>query len=93
MPWDSHRWRLGSLNGCRPSRGLEEALRLHIPNLPGIRDAKATWDELSEEIDQMETGFRDGQHGKWHALWRTIGRGKDVVDPWIALIPDEYGLV
>ncbi|KAH2192370.1 hypothetical protein KXW59_007024 [Aspergillus fumigatus] len=62
-------------------KSLEELLKHYLPENLGLQfqaDAKKL-EELANETF-------------WHSLWYHVGDTKDTLDPWVALIPNEYGL-
>ena len=51
------------------------------------------WEKLSNDMLKSQADFEDGKEGGfWGKIWYNLGGAKDAVDPWIALIPNEYGL-
>jgi len=51
------------------------------------------WETLSNDMLKSQADFEDGKEGGfWGKIWYNLGGAKDAVDPWIALIPNEYGL-
>ncbi|KAK4150083.1 hypothetical protein C8A00DRAFT_46436 [Chaetomidium leptoderma] len=79
----------------RPYLQLEEALKVYVPNLLGIRLPEShnlKWDDLSEKIGLMEKQCKGARMGLWHSLWHKMGQSQEAADAWIAFIPDDYGL-
>ncbi|KAH2459094.1 hypothetical protein KXW63_001861 [Aspergillus fumigatus] len=67
-------------------KSLEELLKRYLPENLGLQfqaDANQL-EELANEPDRHKTF--------WHSLWYHVGDTKDTLDPWVALIPNEYGL-
>ncbi len=53
------------------------------------------WDDLFEQIAraQGEHGANGAKKSQWYKyLWRKAGSKAEAVEPWLQLIPDEYGL-
>ncbi|KAL2261626.1 hypothetical protein VTK26DRAFT_3745 [Humicola hyalothermophila] len=76
----------------RPYLQLEEALRVYIPNVLGIKEPSPSWDALADKIGRMEKRFGDVNSGLWHSLWYKMGQQQEVADAWLAFIPDQWGL-
>lgn len=74
---------------------LEELLKRYLPENLGLQfqeDAKKL-EELAEKLANKEAQYTNRQKTFWHSLWYYIGDAKDTLDGWVALIPNEYGLV
>jgi len=72
-------------------RRLEQALRAHINKTLQIQ--VATFDSsLCDKIASMEKAYGETNQGLWHRLWYGMGDSREVVEAWIGLIPDAYGL-
>lgn len=67
------------------------SLRVDVgPNTPKIE-----WDGLFDQINNVEEEAHGTEHGPraiFCSLALKIGENKEVIDPWISLIPNEYGL-
>lgn len=53
------------------------------------------WDGLFDQINDVEEEAHGTEHGPraiFCSLALKIGEKKEVIDPWISLIPNEYGL-
>ncbi|KAL9116541.1 MAG: hypothetical protein Q9187_006933, partial [Circinaria calcarea] len=86
---------LGKFVPFQPYLQLAQALKFNIPTTLGIRyegDTQESWDNLVEKISQTQTKYKDSTDGFWHSLWYNIGDAKDAMDPWLAIIPEAYGL-
>jgi len=76
---------------AQPHRRLEQALRAHINKTLQIQ--VATFDSsLCDKIASMEKAYGETNQGLWHRLWYGMGDSREVVEAWIGLIPDAYGL-
>ncbi|CAK7232194.1 hypothetical protein SEUCBS140593_008180 [Sporothrix eucalyptigena] len=54
-----------------------------------------SWDDLFEQMARAQGDHKDrvAHKGNWFRyLWRKAGTQKDAIEPWLQLIPDEYGL-
>jgi len=57
------------------------------------RETLNKWDTLSKDMLKSQDDFEAGKEGGfWGKIWYNLGSAKDAIDPWIALIPNEYGL-
>ncbi|OJJ50410.1 hypothetical protein ASPZODRAFT_129035 [Penicilliopsis zonata CBS 506.65] len=75
-------------------RSLEGLLRDYLPMNLGLEfpeNAKQL-EQLSAKLAGAEEGYKDRGRGFWHSIWYKIGEADDVVDTWVSLIPNEYGL-
>ncbi|KLU92193.1 hypothetical protein MAPG_11139 [Magnaporthiopsis poae ATCC 64411] len=52
----------------------------------------AKWETLGEEIMKSQQDYEASKSGFWHKIWYGVGDAKDAIDPWVALIPSDYGL-
>lgn len=52
----------------------------------------AKWETLSEDIMKSQKDYESSKDGFWRKIWYDIGDAKDAIDPWFALIPNDYGL-
>ncbi|KAI1170750.1 hypothetical protein F4777DRAFT_567996 [Nemania sp. FL0916] len=61
----------------------------------GPNTSKSAWDDLFDKINEIEEKANETEHGP-RAIFRKFtlkaGENKETIDPWINLIPDEYGL-
>ena len=80
----------GSLT--KPIRQLEKALKIYISTTLRIRVQGDSWDGLCEKINHAEDRYRNRKEGLWHSIWYKMGDYSSVLDGWVALIPDAYGL-
>ncbi|KAK5989777.1 hypothetical protein PT974_08038 [Cladobotryum mycophilum] len=78
-----------SLQEYVPSNGLDMGVAL------GPNATEESWQALFVKINQAE----DITHGEskspmeiFKKMWYKIGDYNDVIDPWVSLIPDSYGL-
>ncbi|AEO53772.1 hypothetical protein MYCTH_2295558 [Thermothelomyces thermophilus ATCC 42464] len=74
-----------------PYSRLEHALKDYIAET--LRIEFTTFDNsLADKIGAMEKAFGKSKQGLWHRLWYGLGNNKDVIEAWVDLIPDQYGL-
>ncbi|PLB53482.1 hypothetical protein P170DRAFT_435110 [Aspergillus steynii IBT 23096] len=75
-------------------KSLEEVLRRTLLTKLELElpENAAKLEELSERLAGAEDQYKERKNGRWHSIWYSIGEGKDMIDPWVALIPNEYGL-
>jgi hypothetical protein len=85
------------LTSC--SRRLAFALQDYVPLNYGItagpETPKQDWDELFTKLNATEAaahGEAKSPSAIFNQLVFTVGENKRYIDPWIELIPDEYGL-
>jgi len=50
------------------------------------------WETLTEKILTSQQDYEASQQGFWRKIWHGIGGAKDAIDPWVALIPNDFGL-
>lgn len=50
------------------------------------------WDDLTESLLAAENDYADQAKDRWRRIWYGLGDKADIVNPWIELIPNEYGL-
>ncbi len=81
------------------TRDLLQELSWVIPNVvePRFRlewqqADTAKWETLGEDIMKSQKDYKASKDGFWHKIWYGMGDAKGAIDPWIALIPNEYGL-
>lgn len=72
------------------SRHLEHALKECVTET--LRINFTTLDNLAETVGKMEKAYERSKQGLWHRLWYGLGNNKEVIDAWMGLIPDQYGL-
>ncbi|KAJ6111188.1 hypothetical protein N7486_003423 [Penicillium sp. IBT 16267x] len=73
---------------------LEQLLKQYLPENLSVNfenDSKKL-QQLSETLTYAESNFSTQNSGFWHSIWGGIGEGRSVLDGWVALIPNEYGL-
>ncbi|KAF2973271.1 hypothetical protein GQX73_g426 [Xylaria multiplex] len=82
-----------------PLQTLAVALRDYVPAAfridVGPNTPKVEWDGLFDKINEVEEKAHGTDHGPravFRKLALKIGEYKEVIDPWISLIPNEYGL-
>lgn len=54
-----------------------------------------SWDDLFNQMARAQGDHeaQSGRKGNWFKyLWRKAGSKSDAIEPWLQLIPDEYGL-
>lgn len=73
-------------------RQLERALKIYIGTVLGIRVQGDSWDGLCEKINHTEDRYSNRKEGFWHSIWYKMGDYSSMLDGWVALIPDAYGL-
>ncbi|KAI1125359.1 hypothetical protein F5Y10DRAFT_247249 [Nemania abortiva] len=78
---------------------LAVALRDYVPAAfeidVGPTTPKVEWDGLFDKINDLEEKAHGTEHGPRAIFCRLalkIGENKEVIDPWISLIPNDYGL-
>ncbi|KAI9733083.1 MAG: hypothetical protein M1834_003629 [Cirrosporium novae-zelandiae] len=79
----------------RPYTNLELALKEYIPSNIGIKLSDCSWDALFDKVCNAETKYHDKDDSAreiFKNLWLKIGKNYEVINPWIDLIPDCYGL-
>ncbi|KAL4739364.1 hypothetical protein BDV11DRAFT_215287 [Aspergillus similis] len=47
---------------------------------------------LADRIGAMEKAFDNTKQGLWHRLWYGMGNNKDIIEAWMDLVPNDYGL-
>ncbi|KAI0534804.1 hypothetical protein GGR58DRAFT_504979 [Xylaria digitata] len=82
-----------------PLQTLAVALRDYVPAAfridVGPNTPKVEWDGLFDKINEVEEKAHGTDHGPravFRKLALKVGEYKEVIDPWISLIPNEYGL-
>lgn len=48
---------------------------------------------LALKIAEMKNEHEQKKEGFWRRLWLRVGSSREIVEPWLALVPNEYGLV
>ncbi|KAL2161689.1 hypothetical protein VTH06DRAFT_8251 [Thermothelomyces fergusii] len=75
----------------KPYSRLEHALKDYIAQT--LRIESTTFDDtLADKIGAMEKAYGKSKQGLWHRLWYGMGNNKDIIDAWMDLIPDQYGI-
>ncbi|KAJ8120222.1 hypothetical protein O1611_g10421 [Lasiodiplodia mahajangana] len=82
-----------------PVQTLAVALRDYVPAAfktdVGPNTPKPEWDGLFDKINEVEERAHGTEHGPRAIFCRLalkIGENKEVIDPWVSLIPNDYGL-
>ncbi|PWY83401.1 hypothetical protein BO70DRAFT_361519 [Aspergillus heteromorphus CBS 117.55] len=79
----------------KPYTTLESILRAYVPSTLNIDTTNYTWDALFDRLSAAETEWQaTGQSATqlFAKAWLKVGENREVIDPWISLIPDSYGL-
>ncbi|KAJ0415218.1 hypothetical protein BJY00DRAFT_317979 [Aspergillus carlsbadensis] len=77
----------------RPYMQLEQELRLYLPTTLRIEAEESTsWEDMLEQLQNMETTYRGRKSGFWHSLWHKAGENRGEIEGWVVLIPDTCGL-
>jgi hypothetical protein len=71
---------------------LEDLLRTYITERLRIRVTMFDDEGLCEKIQAAEKTYAKSKDTRWHRLWYKVGEKKEVAEPWLDLIPGEYGL-
>jgi hypothetical protein len=74
-----------------PHQRLERALQDYINESMEITVTKFD-DSLCDKIAAMEKSYTQSRQGLWHRLWYGMADNKDIVEAWVDLIPDDFGL-
>jgi hypothetical protein len=54
--------------------------------------AESSWEDMLEQIQEMETTYRGRKSGFWHSIWHKAGENRGEIEGWVVLIPDTCGL-
>ncbi|KAL2845137.1 hypothetical protein BJX68DRAFT_136213 [Aspergillus pseudodeflectus] len=77
----------------RPYLQLEQQLRLCLPTTLRIEaEETASWEDMLEQVQKMETTYRGRKSGFWHSIWHKAGENRGEIEGWVVLIPDTCGL-
>ncbi|KAL1842954.1 hypothetical protein VTJ49DRAFT_3595 [Mycothermus thermophilus] len=49
-------------------------------------------EELCDKIRKLESTYIQAKEGRWRRMWYRMGSASEMVEPWLGLIPDAYGL-
>ena len=74
------------------NRTLEALLRSHVKSIP---DNECPWTVVCDRLAEAERKWATGDKGAraiFAKTWVKIGETKEMIDPWLNLIPDSYGL-
>ncbi|KAL2266802.1 hypothetical protein VTJ83DRAFT_6154 [Remersonia thermophila] len=47
---------------------------------------------LYDRVRRLEKNYSEDSESRWQTLWYNMGRVSDRVNPWLELIPGDYGL-
>ncbi|KAK3293848.1 uncharacterized protein B0H64DRAFT_398821 [Chaetomium fimeti] len=75
----------------RPHQQIEQVLRLYISETLNIPVTKFD-NALPDKIGALEKGYCDTKQGLFHKLWYNMGDKRDIVEAWLDVIPDSYGV-
>ncbi|KAL3441062.1 hypothetical protein BJX65DRAFT_14747 [Aspergillus insuetus] len=76
----------------RPYLQLEQELRLCLPTTLRIEPEESSWEDMLEQIQEMEATYRGRKSGFWHSIWHKAGENRGEIEGWVVLIPDTCGL-
>ncbi|KAL3456535.1 hypothetical protein BJX64DRAFT_39789 [Aspergillus heterothallicus] len=76
----------------QPYLELEQELLICLPTTLRIEPEHNSWEDMCEQIQNMETSYRGKKSGFWHSMWHKMGENKAEIEGWIVLIPDTCGL-
>ncbi|PSR97133.1 hypothetical protein BD289DRAFT_426517 [Coniella lustricola] len=75
------------------SKKLALTLQEHVPPQFGViatNPSKEDWDELCKAVSAED--LAPSPQGRVSRIVDIVGKNKDAIDPWVSLIPNEYGL-
>jgi hypothetical protein len=67
-------------------------MRQYIPANLGIQVSGDAWDDLFEKLSGRETIYQEHNRNARKLFWWKLGERSQHIEPWLALIPDSYGL-
>ncbi|KAN0104281.1 hypothetical protein V8E51_010026 [Hyaloscypha variabilis] len=89
----------GQLGFPAPYKNLQKALQEYVPLEFGItisqNPTKKAWNDLFDKAVTAEEDASKSENGIlaiFSQMFVTVGENSDIIDPWISLIPDPYGL-
>ncbi|PYH94010.1 hypothetical protein BO71DRAFT_441273, partial [Aspergillus ellipticus CBS 707.79] len=93
--WSQYTEQRASFENPKPYITLENILRAYVPSALDIDTTDTSWETLYDRLSEAETEWQSTGHGArglFATVWMKIGENRELVDPWINLIPDNYGL-
>ncbi|RAL07999.1 uncharacterized protein BO97DRAFT_446483 [Aspergillus homomorphus CBS 101889] len=78
----------------KPYINLEGILKDHVQSVLGINPAECSWDAIFDKVTETEKEWKEGNGARaiFAKVWLKVGENREMIDPWINLIPDSYGL-
>ncbi|KAK6823052.1 hypothetical protein RU639_006101 [Aspergillus parasiticus] len=90
--WSQFNDQRASFEYPKPYLTLEALLRSHVRSIP---DNECPWSVVFDRLAEAERKWATGDKGAraiFAKTWVKIGENKEIIDPWLNLIPDSYGL-
>ncbi|ROV99656.1 hypothetical protein VSDG_03101 [Cytospora chrysosperma] len=88
--------KLGKFVPPCPYRQLESILKVVLPAIMGFQvPAQSTpegWETMCNQILNTQRDYTEKENTIWHKIWYGMGEASEIVNVWIDLIPDEFGL-
>lgn len=50
------------------------------------------WETMCNQILNTQRDYTEKENTIWHKIWYGMGEASEIVNVWIDLIPDEFGL-
>lgn len=67
-------------------------MKQYVPSHLGIQFSNDAWDDLFEKICGTESETEEKNRNVRRLFWYKMGNKREHILPWLALIPDAYGL-
>lgn len=81
----------------RLQRDLEDALKWYREKNPDVPFdvLNCSWDDVFDQMERAKGDYQakaENPRNPFRWLWRKAGSASEAVQPWLDLIPDEFGL-
>ncbi|RAH76602.1 hypothetical protein BO86DRAFT_249007 [Aspergillus japonicus CBS 114.51] len=95
--WSEYNDQRARFESAKPYINLEAVLQDHVKTILGAKPNdcsswEAVFDRVTEAEKEWQTADEKGARAIFSKAWLKLGDKRELIDPWINIIPDSYGL-
>ncbi|RAK74314.1 uncharacterized protein BO72DRAFT_435493 [Aspergillus fijiensis CBS 313.89] len=95
--WSEYNDQRAQFESAKPYRNLEAVLKEHVQRILGAKPEDfSAWEAVFDRVTEAERDWQPAKERGARAIfakaWLKVGENRELIDPWINIIPDSYGL-